>query len=250
MIATAQEIISDALTELGILSAPDQTPSPANLNIGLSKLNQMIDSWNLKQERIWQVERAVFPFSPGVNEYLLGPTGAWVRPRPIGPRPGNGIYQASVILPGSPPVFIPVTILDQEDWASLRLRNLNTTLPLALYNDGGIPNSRVYFYGTPPSAYQAELWIQAQIGQYATAGTSITVPPGYRLALALSLAEELMGVFSRIIPAEPVGLEKRARQARAAIARTRVQPSTQRNDAANLNRTGRGGYNWRTGGYV
>jgi hypothetical protein len=250
MIATAQEIIDDALVELGILSAPGQAASPGNTAIGLSKLNQMIDQWNLRQARIWAVERRVYSFIPAQATYTLGPTGDWIGTRPIGPRPGNGIYQASAILPGSPSVNIPITILDQEQWANLRLRNIGATIPLALYNDGAVPNTNVYFYGTPPAGYQIELWTQRQLSQYAAANTSLTLPPGYRLALSLSLAEELIGIFSRIIPAIPVGLDKRAKDARAALVALRVQPAPQTNDAGTIGASNRPAYNWRTGGFV
>lgn len=251
MIATAQEIIDDALMELGIISAPGQAASPGNTALALSRLNQLIDMWNTRQERMLKADRLTFPLTPAQPSYTLGPTGDWVAQRPIGPRPGNGINQASVILPGVPNIFIPITILTNEQWAAMRLREIPGMFPLALYNDGGNPNSTVYLYGTAPAGYEIELWVTSQLSGYVAASTSLDVPPGYRMALALSLAEQLLGPFARIIPAIPIGLETRARDARAMLERLRTGPTPQRNDTARFgnNRNG-SSYNWRTGGYI
>ena len=251
---TSQDIITDALMEIGVLTGPGQTPSSAHSTFGLSRLNQLVQEWNTRRAFLYTVDKLTFSLVVSQASYTIGPTATtpdFVTARPVGPQPGNGILAANIIIDGTPDVYVPMGLLDDQEWAAMRVRSISSTVPLALYNDGANPKSTLYLYGTPSVARDIELWVRHQTTDFASLATTVEVPAGYQKAMTMTLAENLAAsnVFARL---PGVGWSQfqaiNAQKARAAIAGLNSAPNNMSNDAAGLRSGGnRSNFNYLTG---
>lgn len=244
--ATATTIITDACLECGMLDQPGQLPSAEHLAFGLTRLNRIVSMWSTRQLFIWTSVFTRFTLVAGQQSYTIGPSGAnFTAARPVGIGPGGGIKFANIVIgSGSAEVLTPMALLSDEDWASLTLRGFATSIPMALYNDGGTPNSTLYLYGIPTTAYKLELWTNQQIAQFATLSDTFDWPPAYQEAATLTLAEALCNPFQKPIPD---GLTEMARRARAAVTSLNSAPNTQTNDTKRMGINHGGQFDYRTG---
>lgn len=251
--ATAQDIVTDALLEISVLTAPGQTPSASHSAFVLGRLNQLISEWNVRAQFLYCVDRFEFPLLTSQTEYTIGPSGAdFIAPRPNGEGPGKGILNANIVTPGSPDVFFPINIIPYAQWATMPIRSLSTGISRRLYNDGAYPNSTIHLYGQPTGSYSLEIWVRHQASEFASLATTFDMPPGYQKAIMLTLAENIFGAFSKIPGSELTEVTmNNARIARGAIANQNSSPNRMSNDAAGLRPSSRAvsAYNYRTGGY-
>jgi hypothetical protein len=118
-----------------------------------------------------------------------------------------------VNLGGSPAVYQPVTIRDDAWYANQPVPDLTMTFPTDVYYGASWPLGQLYFFGVPTVAYGVRIWMRLVLGAVAQAD-DVALPPGYRQALTLSLAEEMANSFGQTVSAS---LERRARQARATV---------------------------------
>jgi len=250
--ATAQDIITDALTEIGVVTNPGQTPSAEHSAFALSRLNQLTQEWNTRRAFLYTVDKLTFALTVSQNTYTIGPSSTtpdFVTPRPVGPQPGSGILRANIILDGTPDVYVPMGIMDDQEWANLRVRDISSTVPLCLYNDGANPKSTIYLYGTPSTARDIELWVKHQTSDFASLASTFDVPMGYQKAITQTLAENLAPVpaFAKFGASWSQLQADNARKARAAIAALNSAPNNINNDAAGVNHSRRGTFNYLTG---
>lgn len=146
-------------------------------------LNQMCDSWNALRGSIFTVSQDRYLLSPSQTTYFIGPTGDFVAPRPI------MIKAANLVLTGVfPEVFLPMRILSDDDWANIVVREIPTTVPRLIYNDGGSPDSQLFLWGFPTVANDLELWTWNGLNNELTAADSIFYPDGAALAIVQNLA--------------------------------------------------------------
>lgn len=257
---TATAIITDALSELGQITV-GVIPNPDKLAFGLRSLNRLIENqFNLLRGMLFTIRRDAYVlFQPvpsptalgDVAHYQIGPTvdptKGFVAPRPLGTGPGNGIKNANIILTdGSPPTRVPLYLLDDDQWADIRLQQIQTTIPVGLYNDGAFPNSNLYLWGQPTQNNLLELFTRQQIDTFGNLADEIDYPPGYDEALVCTLAEHMAGPMRIAMPPD---LPRRARVARANLVSTNTVPPLLSNDAANImSHPQRSTFNWRTGG--
>jgi hypothetical protein len=69
--ATAQEIITTALRELGVF-APGETLQPEDLSDGLSRLNQIIETWQTDERAYFSEVDSGFTLTIGKGQYAIG----------------------------------------------------------------------------------------------------------------------------------------------------------------------------------
>jgi len=245
--ATAQDIIVDAFLEADVLDQPGQTPGPAFLTYGLSRLNRIVAQFSTRRAFVWTIGSARYTLSPSQTSYTIGPTGNFVAPRPVGIGPGNGIKNANIILTSvSPEVSIPLYIFNDTEWANIRVKDIPTSIPTGIYNDGANPNSRLYLWGYPTQDNDLQLWTPTQITQFASLGTTFEMPSGYQEAVTTTLAESLCSAYKKGVVAP--SLAEAARRARAAVASLNSASPNISNDAAGLVSTRGGSYfNWLDG---
>lgn len=212
---TGRSIVNSAAKELGVLPS-GQTLSATNAADFLEVLNRVVDDWNAQREAIYATDFLTFTFDPGTNPHTIGPNAAtWTTvQRPV------AIEYASVVLSSGPTgINAPkIKIHDQRagipSWnMSLVTPNLTTSYPTDAYYDATWPNGSFYLWPVPSIAYDCQIQVRLVLPFYAL-NTVFSMPPGYRSALILTLAEQCVDIFARPMPQT---LPSRALASRARI---------------------------------
>lgn len=243
---TVGQVITNALYEINVVAA-GEVPDPLEMAFALSKYNQLADSWNIQQYYIYAsdlisvspVTGAPFLLVPGLSPHTIGPPAVGAAPVPTFQlnyeRPVR-IVNANVILNNvNPIVKFPLRMRDKDWYAFQRVPTIQTTLPTDLYYRPDWPLASLFFWPVPNFAYGVEFEIE-DINVGATLLTqAFAAPPGYELALTLTLAELLSVAFERPLPQALPGAAMKARQAIQAlnaqpprISLDDFQPSTER----------------------
>lgn len=239
---TVLDVIRDALVELGTVAAVD-TVSPEDSELGLNRFNALLDEWNTDRQTVYRTTFERFTITANLQPHTIGPSGAtWT----VSQRP-ESIESANLVLNTStPPVLMPITLRDAEWWAAQTVPGISTSIPTDLYYDPAWGNGNVYLWPVPTVAYEIELWLRLVLDSDLALTDTFTMPPGYRKALTLTLAEDLAAPMRA--QAAPSTVEA-ARQARARIfANNTTIPSLRTQDAGMPRGNGRGQYfNWLNG---
>lgn len=219
------DIITNALIEIGVV-APGENPDPSEAQFALTRLNKIVDSWNTKRVYIYANTLVNFLITPNLQPHTIGPvpTGSPLPPAPTfvitGSRPVR-IANANIILNNvNPAVRNPLKIRDSDWWANQRLQGIKTTLPTDLYYSADWPNGSLFLWPVPTFGYGLELELETILQGFNALGDTFSCPPGYPLALELTLAELLCSSFER--QPSPV-LISSASEARRAIAGLNAQ---------------------------
>lgn len=218
---TAQELVTDALREIGVLNAVE-SPSGEDATFALGKLNRILDNLNAERRSVYADTFASYTLVPGTNPHTIGPTGAnWtVTQRPQSIEMANLVFGTDSRM--------AVTIRDAQWYLSQTSRELTSSLPSDLYYEPAYPNGKVWLWPEPSVGYDLELLTRIVLGSLTLAST-FTMPPGYQDAVTLTLAEDLAGAFG--VPATP-HLMRKADAARGRVwGTTRVIPRLQTADA-------------------
>lgn len=205
---TAGQIVTNALLEAGIVAA-GEIPSADDATWGLQKLNDLLDEWASRKAYVYATVFEVFTFPSDTAPITIGPTGQWEWNQvPV------RIESAATILNNGDAVDVPMRIRDAAWWANQRVKSIESNVPTDLYYEPDQPNGSLYFWPVMNINDQARLGLWMLLAQLAGLGTAMVLPPGYRQAITLSLAEALCPSFSR----EPSPtLVRRAMTARKAI---------------------------------
>lgn len=202
---TIQDLIADALTELGVLGA-GQTPSGPLGSLGLRRLNRLFDTWNAKRQAVYADTITTHTLTPDLQPHTIGPTGATftVTQRPV------RIDAANLVIGD---LRYPIRIRDTAWWMRLTDPTFASERPTVLNYRPGWPNGSLYLWPVPSSAHTLELLSRVILSSVALADT-FTMPPGYEAAVMLSLAEDLATPLAR---PDDGTLTEKARKARATI---------------------------------
>lgn len=239
--ATYADLIANALIEIGAI-ATGETPSASDLALGLSKLNRMIGLWNAQSLLVPYVDSAEFAFGTSKQSYTIGPAASsadFTSARPI------RIVAASIVLVSSSPyTYIPLDVMNVEEYGDIRVPATSSTIPTRLYYKPTVTKGTLYPWPYPTvvtNKLSIDYW--AQLAEVATADT-IALAPGYEEALTTSLAEALGPSFGRTIAPE---LEKQAQMARSVIKGLNSQAPKLGSDFPGSG--SRGAFNYLTGGF-
>ena len=71
---TPYDIVSRALKDIGALEA-GESPSADAAQDAFDMLNDLIDQWSNEEMMVYYKNEIVFPITPGVTQYTIGPTG-------------------------------------------------------------------------------------------------------------------------------------------------------------------------------
>jgi len=194
---TAQDLIASSLRLINVIAAGE--PVPIDMaNDALNALNDMIDSWNTDRLSIFTTRSDDFPFTVSKQSYTLGAGGDFNMPRPA------AIDAMSTILLNDPanPVEIPLALYTVTDWQTqVPVKTVQGSIPLLVYDDGGFPLRTLNFWPIPIEPLNnVRIYSWQQLTQPATLATTITVPPGYRLAFRFNLGVHLAAEFAAPVP--------------------------------------------------
>lgn len=193
---TAQDIINSALRKAGVLAAGESPTAQESVDT-LTLLNDMLDSWSAERLTIFTVTRQTFHLVANQQAYTMGSGGDFNVPRP--PR----IEYISVISlqNTAQPLEIPITMLTDAQWQAIPVKNIQSSLPLNVWDDGGFPLRTLSYWCIPNTAVDTAIYTWTALNQFASLGTSYTFPPGYARAIRFNLAVEACAEFNE--PLDP-----------------------------------------------
>jgi len=198
-VPTALELIGDALSELGVLAA-GETVSASDGQLGLRKLNALIDQWKTKRLMIYTVTQTTKTLSSGTQAYTVGSGGDVNIDRPL--FLDRVTYKDTSL---STPSEIPLELLEAQGWQNIVIKSQAAVFPSKVYYNPTFPLGTLSFWPVQSSAtVQANIYHPAAVGELAATSTSVSVPPGYRRMIVKNLAVDLAPSFGRQAPAELV----------------------------------------------
>lgn len=186
------DLLSSAARLAGILASGAQLDGnmPSEM---LTIAQDMIDDWIADGLKVFTVGINAFPLTIGQQVYTLGTGGNFNITRPA------KISRAGMLLTGSNPVQppeIPISVLDDDGWANIRVKNVTGNYPLNVYPDYAFPLMNLYFYQIPGLACSVVLYLWQPLSTFPDLNTTdVTFPPAYARALKYNLAVAFMAEY-------------------------------------------------------
>lgn len=227
--ATALDIITDAMQEIGVIGA-GETPNSNDAALGLSRLNLMLGGWVIQPQTIPVIRREVFDIVSGTSTYTIGDGGDFDTTRPS-MLTGAGLLLNS----SSPPVEIPRGLLTNDGYESIQVKTLTSPLFTNVYYNptfatGGL--GTIFLWPVPTDAdNQLVIYRPDQISTFDDLTSDYQLPPGCQEAMLYNLAVRLAKPFGRPVDQE---LRTMARTTLATFKRGNTKMSDLLNDAAML----------------
>lgn len=185
---TAQDICLEACQDAQVLGPGEVLAGDIAANV-LSRLLRILDNWNADQRFAYAERFDQFTITPSHNPHTLGPVLSapdFVYPvRPV-TLDAASVVDTSV----SPNVSIGIALLDWQGYNAISVPGTTSPYEVAAYYEPAEPLGKLYLWPIPTTAYKIELWTKTAFGAYALTDT-VTLPPGYRDALTLTLAESV-----------------------------------------------------------
>lgn len=237
MDTTVRKIITGAMRLLNTVAA-NQAPTDAEIQVGIKALNVMVDSWSNDRLMIYKIQPYYFTTVGGKQTYTLGPGGDWNITRPM------RIQEAYVNLTsnqggGLQTTSLPITLANDNQWASIVTKYVQTQIPNIMYDNGNYPTRTIYLYPVPTGTIDIVLWLWQPLLDYANIDEQIVLPRGYVRAIRFNLACELAPEYGR--EASPI-VKQTASDTKMALATINSVPQYSRMDPS-LGQT-RPTFNW------
>lgn len=196
--------------------AQGEAAQPGDLEFARGKFNDILDEWAAQNRFVYNNEFNLYTLTPGLAPHTIGPTGTFVVPqRPV------RLESAALVLvnAGNSSTDLPIGVEDDQWWAKVPIKDMQSSLPTNVYYSEGVPNGQLFFWPVPTVANKVRLQTWGLISQVGSVQQKLDLPPAYRKALTLTLAEELSGPRS-----ESIGLTRKAALARVAISQNNLKP--------------------------
>lgn len=239
MSLTWLDIITASLRELGVLNAVDP-PSGEDAAFCLGKAQELIDAWNAERRAVYADTITAYPLIASQNPHTIGPSGSGadfiVASRPL------SIEGANILTPDG--IHTPLTIRDAAWWMARPSTASTTPIPSDLYPELSWPLGKLWLWYGPSTAHDLELRVRTLLTVVASLNDTFDLPPGYREAITLTLAERLAAPYR--VSLSPMTVET-ARYARARIFSVNSPaPKLITSDDGIPNAGGSGFYDYRT----
>lgn len=187
---TLRDLVRSSFRCIGVLRE-GQGPNSDDITDSLVVLNAMISSWSIDRLNIFDIQSNAYSLAPNQQTYQIGP-GA---PDFNAPRPARIDRAAVVYVPnGGYSPELPLDMLSLREWEDIRIKNITSPIPTAIYNDNAFPNANLNLWPIPTDALPLILYTwQALTGNFAVSGldTALSFPPGYEDAIRYNLAVRL-----------------------------------------------------------
>ena len=192
MPTTANDLIADAMSDLGILAAGEVPASDDSVS-ALRALNRLIDGWKINRLLIYTTTRWTWTLVSNVAVYTVGPGGDVNMPRPV---PTNQVrYYDSAI---TPLIERPLAMLTDDAWASLKAKGQTNSIPTLYYYNPTYPLGTLTLWPIPTSATLVGVFYAPEaVEELSDVSTTIILPPGYRRMIVKNLAVELASSYGK-----------------------------------------------------
>jgi hypothetical protein len=242
---TAQAFIHEAMRLVGILGE-GATASATQAADALEILNQWIDSCNAEKTMLFTSGRAEYALTANDAQYSIGSGGDFDQTRPL------WIDEARIIpddtVAAAAELELPCAVLTPAQWRQIRLKNMTSTHPWALFYDKGLDNNErgvITFWPVPTSSDVAVvLYTPTALTSFAALTTAYKFAPGYARAIKYNLAVELAANWSKPLPPY---VERIAIESKALLETVNLEIPELRCDPGIAAGGGRGGYDVRSG---
>jgi hypothetical protein len=219
--------------------AGNETPQAADANLGLLRIQNMIDAWAADRLTLSVQLKTTFVLLSGVSTVTVGTGGTVPITRPV------WLNHLSYNIPGSSPaVEVPIALLDEDSFAQLSIKLLQSTLPEQAFYNTRIQGvfADLTFWPVSTQNITVNVYSPQSIDVPASLNTVILGPSGAAEALMYNLAVRLWPPFRRPDPV-PQELKDSARDTFATFKKQNVSPGLLAVDAGlTLTQTG-GRYN-------
>ncbi len=228
------DLITSSLRLIGVL-ASGETPSSAEASDCLLILNQMVEAWGIEHLALFTLNRNTFTLVPGTQNYTVGTGGTFNMARPA------RIEYVSMLILNNPaqPLELPIQMFTDTEWQAIPVKNISTTIPQGVYDDGGFPLRTLSYFPVPSVANQTILGTWAALSAFSDLVTDVTFPPGYAKALRYNLALDLAPEFGSNVKPEVLA---QAIASKGAIKSVNIEDTISRVDPAITSTGGR--FNW------
>lgn len=198
--ATAQTLITRALRLLSVIGS-GVTPDSNALADGLTALNAMLEGWRNQPWASWSIDEVTGSIVANQQSYTLGPAGNINTTRPI------NIENARFQLLG---VDYPLQVIDQAQWAGIRVKGLKSNIPRYIYPTGDYPLVTLNLWPIPTQTATLILGVVHPLSGISALGDTVSLPPGYEQAIAYNLAICLAPEFGVSASGEVVQIAKKS----------------------------------------
>lgn len=224
LVYSVQDLCNDAAIEVGLIAVGETLDGDTGQWV-FRKSNYLLDTWATSKKYV---------YASSFNDYVLpsnlpvaadGSAKATIGPGPGATyfavqRPVKILSASAIINNTTPPVLAPIEIDDNQWWAGVTLPGITSMYPTNLFYNPTFPNGELYLWPISNTNFglRLETWVLlSQFGSITDPiggpGAAFTVPPGYRNAIMLSLAESLQPGSDKSNPQ----LTRDAASARSAI---------------------------------
>ncbi len=188
---TVRDLIFSSLRLIGVL-AQGETPSAQDQTDAFNALNIMIDSYSTNNLMIPAIVSETFTCVAGQQTYSMGPGGNFNTGRP------TRIVSAQTIVLGSNPVqTLPLKIINVDQFSSIFVKSVQSTIPLWMYNDNANPSVNLSLWPVPQVNSQLEIFSQKNLTQFSSVNDTVAMAPGGSRMLKYNLAIELAPEYGK-----------------------------------------------------
>ncbi len=166
------------------------------LAAGVQRLNMVLDHFNANDRALFAELFSQYAITPNLQPHTIGPVGAtWIyataRPKDI---PAASLILTST---SAPYPFIALRKLTAEQWQSLSVPALASSVASYYYYDPTFPNGSFYFWTKETTAYSVQLQTRQPLAQV-TPATTFAEPPGYWEVLMRMTAKQLAPMLGAV----------------------------------------------------
>jgi hypothetical protein len=182
---TAHDIIKSALRLIGAIGA-GETPEAAMSADGLEAFQLLVDSWSGQGLMVYAQTKEDFPLT-GAASYTIGSGGDFDTGRP------ESIIDAYVSMGG---LDYPLTIIDGNKYARIAQKDISG-IPSWLFYSPEYPLGIIYIYTLAGTGSTLNIDSLKELTSPTALTTTISFPPGYKLAMKYVLAAHLAPEYGR-----------------------------------------------------
>lgn len=207
--ATARDLIYDAMFACGALGQGDVAPSAGDADLCLRRLQRMLDSWSVDGLMVPFITEETISLVQGQQAYTTADLSTAARP--------VAIESGAFVRFGN--VDYPLTVIPKSEWDRIGYKDTQG-IPEVVWYEPDMTGS-FQFYPVPAEAMTAYFNVRRVLTGPLTLTTQIDLPPGYDKAIVDCLAMDIAPSFGQQISQ---GLLMAARAAKAQLERMNYVP--------------------------
>ena len=224
--ATASSLILRGLVMIGAKPL-GATLTTAEQTDYLAALNAMLDSWSLERLMVYQLLEETQALTSGVGSLTIGSGGTFNTTRPTKIVDPCFVRDANNI-------DYHIELINAEAYGRIINKTITGTYPRYMFYDSAwvAGLGTLYLWPEPNAGLTLHINSWKQITQFSSISSTLSLPPGYELAIASNFAIHAAAGF-RPVPQETALI---ARQSKAAIKSVNLPDTMMRLDAGVVRR--------------